>query len=138
MRLFGQSEDHIQAGRLARLALASSLMKEENGYAEVVRTEEGFEKCFRADFSDPGRLLAPIAEAAADLFCYGALAYLKKCEGQIVYCAFMTRRRITAAGGAVCPPAEIGRRRRLFIQGGARNRSVNDWPDREFLQCFTG
>jgi predicted RNA-binding Zn ribbon-like protein len=57
------------------------IMKEENGYAEVVRTEEGFEKLFRADFSDPGQLLAPIAEAAADLLCYGNLAYLKKCEG---------------------------------------------------------
>lgn len=57
------------------------VMKAEKGYAEVVRTEEGFEKRFRADFSDPGQLLAPIAEAAADLLCYGNLAYLKKCEG---------------------------------------------------------
>jgi predicted RNA-binding Zn ribbon-like protein len=57
------------------------IMKAENGYAEVVRTGEGFEKRFRADFSDPGQLLAPIAEAAADLLCYGNLAYLKKCEG---------------------------------------------------------
>ena len=57
------------------------IMKEENVYAEIVRTEEGFEKRFRADFSDPGRLLAPIAEAAADLLCYVNLAYLKKCEG---------------------------------------------------------
>jgi predicted RNA-binding Zn ribbon-like protein len=57
------------------------IMKAEKGYAEVVRTEEGFEKRFRADFSDPGQLLAPIAEAAADLLCYGNLAYLKKCEG---------------------------------------------------------
>jgi predicted RNA-binding Zn ribbon-like protein len=57
------------------------IMKAENGYAEVVRTDEGFEKRFRADFSDPGQLLAPIAEAAADLLCYGNLSYLKKCEG---------------------------------------------------------
>ena len=57
------------------------IMKAEKGYAEVVRTGEGFEKRFRADFSDPGQLLAPIAEAAADLLCYGNLAYLKKCEG---------------------------------------------------------
>jgi predicted RNA-binding Zn ribbon-like protein len=57
------------------------IMKAENGYAEVVRTEEGFEKRFRADFSDPVQLLAPIAEAAADLLCYGNLAHLKKCEG---------------------------------------------------------
>jgi predicted RNA-binding Zn ribbon-like protein len=57
------------------------IMKAENGYAEVVRTEDGFEKRFHADFSDPGQLLAPIAEAAADLLCYGNLAYIKKCEG---------------------------------------------------------
>jgi predicted RNA-binding Zn ribbon-like protein len=57
------------------------IMKAENGYAEVVRTEDGFEKRFRADFSDPVQLLAPIAEAAADLLCYGNLAHLKKCEG---------------------------------------------------------
>src|SRR5215470_1945781 len=31
------------------------IMREEIGYAEVVRTEEGYEKRFRADFSDPGR-----------------------------------------------------------------------------------
>ena len=57
------------------------IMKAEIGYAEVVRTEEGFEKRFCADFSDPGQLLAPVAEAAVDLLCYGNLAYLKKCEG---------------------------------------------------------
>jgi predicted RNA-binding Zn ribbon-like protein len=65
----------------AAIKAINMVMKAENGYAEVVRTEVGFEKRFRADFSDPGRLLAPIAEAAADLLCYGDLAYLKKCEG---------------------------------------------------------
>ena len=63
------------------IEMINAIMKEENGYAEVVRTEVGFEKRFRADYSDPGQLLAPIAEAAADLLCYGNLAYLKKCEG---------------------------------------------------------
>lgn len=56
------------------------IAKEENGYAEVVRVEGGFEKRFHADFNEPGRLLAPIAEAAADLLCYGNPAYLRKCE----------------------------------------------------------
>lgn len=56
------------------------IMKEENGYAEVVRAEGGFEKQFHADFNNPARLLAPIAEAAADLLCYGNLAYVRKCE----------------------------------------------------------
>jgi predicted RNA-binding Zn ribbon-like protein len=56
------------------------ILKEESGYAEIVRIENGFEKRFHADFSEPGRLLAPIAEAAADLLCYGNPAYLRKCE----------------------------------------------------------
>jgi len=56
------------------------IMQEASGHAEVVRTEGGFEKRFHADFSEPGRLLAPIAEAAADLLCYGNPSYLRKCE----------------------------------------------------------
>jgi predicted RNA-binding Zn ribbon-like protein len=74
----------VERGAAIKPAVIESInliMKEENGYAEIVRTEEGFEKHFRADFSDPERLLAPIAEAAVDLLCYGNLAYLKKCEG---------------------------------------------------------
>jgi predicted RNA-binding Zn ribbon-like protein len=73
--------EHGAAIKPAALEAINLIMKEKNGCAEIVRTEEGFEKRFRADFSDPGRLLAPIAEAAADLLCYGNLAYLKKCEG---------------------------------------------------------
>lgn len=64
----------------AALGAINRIMKEENGYAEVVHVEGGFEKRFHTDFNDPGRLLAPIAEAAADLLCYGNLAYLRKCE----------------------------------------------------------
>lgn len=55
-------------------------MKGENGFSEIVRAGDGFEKRFHSDFSDPGRLLAPIAEAAADLLCYGNFAHLKKCQ----------------------------------------------------------
>ncbi|MBI1762974.1 MAG: ABATE domain-containing protein [Acidobacteria bacterium] len=64
----------------AALETVNLILKEENGYVEVVRTENGFEKHFHAGFSEPGRLLAPIAEAAADLLCYGNPAYLRKCE----------------------------------------------------------
>lgn len=64
----------------AAIEMINLIMKEENGYAEIVRLEGGFEKRFHANFNEPGRLLAPIAEAAADLLCYGNLAYLKKCE----------------------------------------------------------
>ena len=65
----------------AAIEAINLIMKEGIGYAEIAQTREGFEKRFRADFSDPRRLFAPIAEAAADLLCYGDLAYLKKCEG---------------------------------------------------------
>src|SRR5689334_15337964 len=51
----------------AALEAINLIMKEEKGYAEVVRVEGGFEKHFHADFSQPERLLSPIAEAAADL-----------------------------------------------------------------------
>ncbi len=74
--------DAAQGARIKPSALEAInlILKEESGYAEVVRIEDGFEKRFHADFNEPGRLLAPIAEAAADLLCYGNLAYLRKCE----------------------------------------------------------
>lgn len=51
-----------------------------NGYAEVLPSEEGFTKRFFLDIRAPRHLLAPVAEAAADLLCYGNPAYVKKCE----------------------------------------------------------
>ena len=62
------------------LEAINTVLKEESGYAEVVRIRSGFEKRFRLDFNNPEQLLAPIAEAAADLLCYGNPAYLRKCE----------------------------------------------------------
>ena len=55
-------------------------IKNQSGAIEVRKTEDGFEKIFRADWSQPRQLLAPVAESAADLLCYGNSAYLKKCE----------------------------------------------------------
>lgn len=55
-------------------------IKNQSGAIEVRKTENGFEKIFRADFREPRQLLAPVAESAADLLCYGNSAYLKKCE----------------------------------------------------------
>jgi predicted RNA-binding Zn ribbon-like protein len=51
-----------------------------NGYAEVVPSDEGFTKRFCLEIHAPSQLLAPVAEAAADLLCYGNPAYVKKCE----------------------------------------------------------
>jgi len=58
----------------------NQLLHEGNGYNELVRGENGFEKRFHTAFHPPRQLLAPIAAAAADLLCYGNPAYLRKCE----------------------------------------------------------
>lgn len=65
----------------ALLKEINSLLREPNGYAEVVSDEGGFAKRFRVQIRTPCQLLAPVAEAVADLLCYGNLAYVKKCEG---------------------------------------------------------
>lgn len=55
-------------------------LQNKSSAVELRQTESGFAKLFRADFNEPRQLLAPIAESAADLLCYGNLTYLKKCE----------------------------------------------------------
>jgi predicted RNA-binding Zn ribbon-like protein len=55
-------------------------IKNQSGSIEVRKSENGFEKLFRADLREPRHLIAPIAESAADLLCYGNTLYLKKCE----------------------------------------------------------
>ena len=56
------------------------LLRAQHGYTEIAQTVEGFVKRFRADFKVPSEILSPVAEAAADLLCYGEVQYLKKCE----------------------------------------------------------
>jgi len=51
-----------------------------NGYAGVLPSDERFTKRFVLEIHTPNQLLAPVAEAAADLLCYGNPAYVKKCE----------------------------------------------------------
>lgn len=55
-------------------------MRKLKGYAEVLASEEGFTKRFCLEIHAPSQLLAPVAEAVADLLCYGNPAYVKKCE----------------------------------------------------------
>ncbi len=62
------------------IAAINAMLRRQNGYAELRPTEEGFAKYFRASFLEPSQLFAPIAEAAADLLCYGNPSYIKKCE----------------------------------------------------------
>lgn len=57
-------------------------LRESSGYSEVLPAEEGFTKCLRLDIHRPVQLLAPVAEAAADLLCFGELALVKKCENE--------------------------------------------------------
>jgi predicted RNA-binding Zn ribbon-like protein len=54
-----------------------------NGHAEVLPSDEGFTKRFVLDIRAPSHLLAPVAEAAADLLCYGNPAYVRKCENPV-------------------------------------------------------
>src|SRR5262245_64076676 len=61
----------------------------------------------------------------------------KNVRAQIVYCFSMTRRRITAGGGAAWQPAEIGRRWRLVIKDRARNGGANERPKQEKQQNMT-
>jgi predicted RNA-binding Zn ribbon-like protein len=55
-------------------------LRKQNGYTEVLPSGEGFTKQFFLEILVPSQLLAPVAEAAADLLCYGNPAYVKKCE----------------------------------------------------------
>lgn len=99
------------------------IMKEENGYAEVVRIEGGFEKRFHADFSEPGRLLAPIAEAAADLLCYGNPANLRKCENPecVLYFYDVTKNH----GRRWCSMAACGNRAKAAAFYQRRSKKLN-------------
>lgn len=49
------------------------------GHTQLVRVRGGFEKHQQRKCDEAGHLLAPIAEAAADLLCYGDLSLVKKC-----------------------------------------------------------
>lgn len=62
------------------IAAINGEIQNQSGSIEIRKTENGFEKSFRADFREPRQLLAPVAESAADLLCYGNPARLRKCE----------------------------------------------------------
>lgn len=58
----------------------NKILAQQSGYSELGKSDVGFEKHFRSDFHDPMQLLVSIAASAADLFCYGRLDLIKKCE----------------------------------------------------------
>jgi len=55
-------------------------LKKQSGFTEIEKSENGFEKRFRFDLSEPAKLLQPIAEAVADFLCYANFEFLRKCE----------------------------------------------------------
>jgi predicted RNA-binding Zn ribbon-like protein len=55
-------------------------LKKESGFTELEKSENGFEKRFRFDLSEPSKLLQPVAGSAADFLCYANFALLRKCE----------------------------------------------------------
>jgi predicted RNA-binding Zn ribbon-like protein len=58
-------------------------LRKQNGYSEIVISDEGFTKRFFLEIHTPNQLLGPVAEAASDLLCYGNPAYVKKCENPV-------------------------------------------------------
>lgn len=62
------------------IAAINREIQNQTGSIEIKKTENGFEKLFRADFREPRQLLAPVAESAAALLCYGNHASIRKCE----------------------------------------------------------
>ena len=61
-------------------AAINDRLKANRGYSELIRTDEGYEKHFRADFSDVRQILIAVAESAADLLAFGDLSLVRKCE----------------------------------------------------------
>ncbi len=75
----------IMAGKAVRksaVKVVNEMLQNQNGYAELRQTSNGFEKYFRTDYQAPRQLFAPIAASATDLLCYGNLNLLKKCESE--------------------------------------------------------
>jgi predicted RNA-binding Zn ribbon-like protein len=62
------------------LKAINSQLKKQSGFTVIEKGENGFEKRFRFDLSEPAKLLQPIAESAADFLCYANFEFLRKCE----------------------------------------------------------
>ena len=58
------------------------VLARQTGKTEIAAVNEGFEKRFRSDPSDPDQLFASIANSAADLLCYSKPELIKKCENE--------------------------------------------------------
>lgn len=72
----------IKGVKPSTIKMINTVLNEGYGYHELVKTEAGFEKRFRANFEKPQQLLIPIAESAADLIAFGNPKNIRKCEGR--------------------------------------------------------
>lgn len=63
-----------------QISAINERLKANRGHSELMRTDDGFEKLFRADFSDLRQILIAVAESAADLLAFGDLTLVRKCE----------------------------------------------------------
>lgn len=109
------------------LAAINEVLGRDRGRVELRRTRAGFEKRLLADCADPRQVLVPIAQAAADLLCFGEPACLRKCENPKCVLLFYDttknhRRRwcSMAACGNRAKAASFYRRRREPRRGGPR------------------
>jgi predicted RNA-binding Zn ribbon-like protein len=50
-----------------------------SGRTRLVKTPQGFARCFDPDLNEPTQLLVPIAQSAADLLCGGDCSRVKQC-----------------------------------------------------------
>jgi predicted RNA-binding Zn ribbon-like protein len=80
LRQMVQALKNGQKVKATIIDILNAILGEKSGYTEIRKSENGFEKIFHIDFSEPHQLLIPIAESAADLLCYANPAFIKKCE----------------------------------------------------------
>jgi len=78
-----ETAENIAAGNDIPVSAVSAInerLKKHSGFTEIEKVENGFEKRFRLDLSEPSKLLQPVAESAADFLCYANFDFLRKCE----------------------------------------------------------
>jgi predicted RNA-binding Zn ribbon-like protein len=76
------AESIAAGGAVSNSAIAAinGQLNKQSGFTEIIENENGFEKRFRFDLSEPSKLLHPVAAAAADFLCYARFELLRKCE----------------------------------------------------------
>lgn len=81
--LLRETAEDIAAGRAVSTQAVAAINEElakPSGFTEIIKGDDGFEKRFRFDLSEPSKLLQPLAESAADFLCYANFDLLRKCE----------------------------------------------------------